>query len=102
MGLFNCTTNIDYLGTLTGRIGFTFDQFLIYGKGGAAVQRAHFGMISLPRDGIPNVFGGAATQWGWEQAAASSSPSVQHCQLSPNTISSISAAAASRWLIRME
>jgi opacity protein-like surface antigen len=66
VGLFNCTTNIDYLGTLTGRIGFTFDQFLIYGKGGAAVERAHFGMIPSPRNGISNVFGGAATQYGWE------------------------------------
>ena len=42
------TTNIDRLGTFTGRLGFAFDRFQIYGKGGAAVAHSHFGMVPFP------------------------------------------------------
>jgi opacity protein-like surface antigen len=90
-GQFSCTTNIDRLGTFTGRLGFAFDRFQIYGKGGAAVARTHFGMApfvskSNPdrqgdededdeedegegENGVPvhrnSRFTGSATQWGW-------------------------------------
>jgi opacity protein-like surface antigen len=66
---FVCTTNIDGLGTLTGRIGFASDQFLIYGKGGAAAERAHSAMVPYPGFGITNVFNGSTTRWGWTAGA---------------------------------
>src|SRR6516162_2711182 len=68
-----CTTNIDSLGTLTGRVGFAFDQFLIYGKGVAAAEHAHSGMVPYPffRLGEPvtNIFTGSTTRWGWTAGA---------------------------------
>jgi opacity protein-like surface antigen len=70
-GNFSCTTHIDGLGTLTGRFGYAFDQFLIYGKGGAAVADTHLGMVPFPPDPeFPLVvntsrFNGSATPWGW-------------------------------------
>ncbi|MFZ0837299.1 MAG: outer membrane beta-barrel protein, partial [Xanthobacteraceae bacterium] len=90
-GQFSCTTNIDRLGTFTGRLGFAFDRFQIYGKGGAAVARTHFGMAPFVsknnpdrqgdededdeedegegENGVPvhrnSRFTGSATQWGW-------------------------------------
>jgi opacity protein-like surface antigen len=63
--LFTCSTNIDGLGTLTGRFGFAFDQFLIYGKGSAVAAHAHYQMTPVPGFGVPNVFNGSATRWGW-------------------------------------
>jgi opacity protein-like surface antigen len=63
-GLFTCTVNVDALGTATGRLGFAFDQFLIYAKGGAAAAHVHDQMVLL--SGITNnTFTGSATRWGW-------------------------------------
>jgi len=69
VALFVCTTKIDNLGTLTGRVGFAFDQFLIYGKGGAAVERAQSAMVPYPGVGITNIFNGTTTRSGWTAGA---------------------------------
>jgi opacity protein-like surface antigen len=63
-GFFTCTVNVDALGTATGRLGFAFDQFLIYAKGGVAADQVHEQMVLL--SGITNnTFTGSATRWGW-------------------------------------
>ena len=63
--LFNCTIGIDGIGTFTGRFGFAFDQFLIYGKGGAAIEHAHYQLAPTTGNGVTSVFNGSATTWGW-------------------------------------
>ena len=67
--LFNCTIGIDGIGTFTGRFGFAFDQFLIYGKGGAAVEHAHYQLAPTTGNGVTSVFNGSATAWGWTAGA---------------------------------
>jgi outer membrane immunogenic protein len=66
----------DEIATLTGRVGYAWDKFLVYGKGGAAF--AHDKYSSNNAGGINNaVFGcgagvppdcavaGSADRWGW-------------------------------------
>jgi opacity protein-like surface antigen len=72
---FLCTNHIDALGTLTGRAGFAFDQFLIYAKGGAAAERVRSEVAPYPGGGANPIFGlmdrfnGTSTQWGWTAGA---------------------------------
>jgi opacity protein-like surface antigen len=69
VALFICTSQIDGLGSLTGRLGFAFDQFLIYGKGGTAFEHTHDRMVPMPGRGNLNVFNGSASPWGWAAGA---------------------------------
>lgn len=39
---FTCSTDIDYVGTVRGRLGFAIDQVLLYGTGGVAFTKAAF------------------------------------------------------------
>lgn len=39
-----CTTEIDWLATLRGRLGFTFDRFMIFGTGGLAAAGVESGI----------------------------------------------------------
>jgi opacity protein-like surface antigen len=62
---FDCTTNIDGLGTATGRMGYAFDQFLLYGKGGAAAEHVHYQLLPFANSRFPTDSNGADTRWGW-------------------------------------
>ena len=46
--LFNCETSTDWLSTVTGRFGYTFDRLLVYGKGGLAVANVSAASIWNP------------------------------------------------------
>ena len=61
---FICTVNVDALGTATGRLGFAFDQFLVYGKAGVAVEHSRDAMVV---GGTASAFSlnGSPTRWGW-------------------------------------
>jgi outer membrane immunogenic protein len=37
------TQNLDYLGTVNGKIGYAFDRFLVYGTGGLAFGQVNYG-----------------------------------------------------------
>jgi opacity protein-like surface antigen len=63
--LFSCNASVDGLGTLTGRAGFAFDQFLVYAKGGAAGQHVHYNMVLIPLAGLANVLHGSESRTGW-------------------------------------
>jgi outer membrane immunogenic protein len=66
---FSCNASVDGLGTLTGRAGFAFDQFLIYGKAGAAGQHVHYNMNLIPIAGLANVLHGSDSRAGWTAGA---------------------------------
>ena len=51
--LYICNSRIDYMGTLTGRVGFAFDHALLYVKGGGAY--AHDTYL-MPASTSPRVF----------------------------------------------
>jgi opacity protein-like surface antigen len=59
---FVCTARIDTLATATGRFGFAFDQFLLYGKAGAAMDHSH--AVLEGRPDAPTIFRGSPTRWG--------------------------------------
>src|SRR5262249_33906807 len=63
---FLCTVNVDGLGTATGRLGFAFDQFLVYGKAGAAAEHSRDAMVQRP---TPFSRTGSPTRWGWTTGA---------------------------------
>ncbi len=62
---------LDWLGTLRGRIGYAFDRFMIYGTGGLAVGHIDFHVrhTQIEEDDgldITAVSGSnGSTQWGW-------------------------------------
>ena len=55
-----CTTNVDAFGTLRGRLGYAWNNVLLYGTGGLA-----YGSIQS------NLDGGSVTNWrtGWTAGA---------------------------------
>jgi opacity protein-like surface antigen len=65
---FICTVNVDGLGTATGRLGFAFDQFLVYGKAAVAVEHSRDAMVV---GGTTSAFSlnGSPTRWGWTTGA---------------------------------
>jgi opacity protein-like surface antigen len=56
--------NVDALGTATARFGFAFDQFLVYGKAGAAVEHSRDAMVRRPETTAFSL-NGSPTRWGW-------------------------------------
>jgi opacity protein-like surface antigen len=46
--LFNCETSIDWMSTVTGRLGYSFDRLLVYSKGGLAVANVSAASIWNP------------------------------------------------------
>lgn len=59
---FICHSHIDSLGTITGRLGDTYGNFLIYGKFGAAwAHETHHAY----RNNGTNDFTGSSTRWGY-------------------------------------
>ena len=67
--LFSCNASVDGLGTVTGRAGFAFDQFLVYAKAGAAGQHVHYNMNLIPLAGLASVFNGSENRTGWTAGA---------------------------------
>jgi opacity protein-like surface antigen len=64
---FTCHTQINGFGTLAGRLGQTFGNLLLYGKGGAAWDsESHFALDSIS---APNAFSANNTRWGWTVGA---------------------------------
>ena len=55
------TSKIDALGTITGRIGYTWDRSLLYVKGGAAWARDKYSGF----DSLGPVYSASETRWGW-------------------------------------
>jgi len=65
-----CHTNIEWLGTLTGRVGWAVDHALVYVKGGAAVTHTKYSydflpitLVAIPLDNF------SSTAWGWTWGA---------------------------------
>ncbi|GEP00054.1 outer membrane protein [Methylobacterium haplocladii] len=52
------TQNLDYLGTLNGKLGYAFDRFLVYGTGGLAFGNVSYGasFFGTPANGLPLQF----------------------------------------------
>jgi outer membrane immunogenic protein len=67
-GSWNAEGKVDWFGTLRGRLGYAFDNVLIYGTGGAA-----YGRVKANEDWMNGpdsyVFSHAKTQWGWTAGA---------------------------------
>ncbi|MFG1477523.1 outer membrane protein [Xanthobacter sp. V4C-4] len=56
-GGFTASSNVDYFGTIRGRLGYAFDRFLPYFTGGAAWGKTGFtGPWAVSSDGV---------RWGW-------------------------------------
>ncbi len=64
MAGLHCENRISSLGALTGRIGYAFDQSLLYAKAGGAVadQRYTLNSLAVPDGGVST---DKATNWGW-------------------------------------
>jgi opacity protein-like surface antigen len=72
--LFTCEASMDWLATVTGRLGYAFNRLLVYGKGGLAVGEVTASSVFNPRtlnlgDGesppSATVFSGHDTAVGW-------------------------------------
>ncbi|WP_342149534.1 porin family protein [Methylorubrum sp. SB2] len=52
------TQNLDYLGTVNGKLGYAFDRFLVYGTGGLAFGQVAYGaqLFGTPANGLPLQF----------------------------------------------
>jgi outer membrane immunogenic protein len=59
---YRLSTRTDQLATVTGRVGYAWDHFLLYGKGGAAWAHDRYGIQNLNSvDGIGCGIGASAT-----------------------------------------
>jgi outer membrane immunogenic protein len=65
-GTFNVKSDLNWLGTARGRIGYAFDRFLVYGTGGVAFGGLHH-TISAAFPGTADFFVGRRndTEVGW-------------------------------------
>jgi outer membrane immunogenic protein len=60
----SCSAQIDALGTAAARLGWAFDRFLVYGKGGAAwTNDSYQVLITTPVTSF--LFSTNLTRWGW-------------------------------------
>jgi outer membrane immunogenic protein len=59
--LFTNRTEIDAFGTFTGKVGYAWNNFMVYGKGGAAVQSIDYRYFN----NVTGVTGGTADQVRW-------------------------------------
>jgi opacity protein-like surface antigen len=71
---FTCHTRVDALATVTGRVGGTYGNALVYLKGGAAWAHDKYDMISPagntpPRTGPTNLFNASEVRAGWTVGA---------------------------------
>jgi opacity protein-like surface antigen len=56
--------NTDFLSSLTGRLGYAFDNFLVYGKGGVALAGDKYN-VTGSFQGLPFAFQGLENRYGW-------------------------------------
>ncbi|MGH6682313.1 MAG: outer membrane protein [Pseudolabrys sp.] len=61
LGGGNATVKNDYFATLALRLGYAFDRFLVYGKGGAAFTREKWDIT----DGVGGFANGSFRRTGW-------------------------------------
>lgn len=59
------TNNVEWYATLTGRVGWVMNNFLIYGKGGAAWAQTN---MEVENGGV-TIFNGSTTRTGWTVGA---------------------------------
>ena len=61
-------SRIDAIGLFTGQIGYSWNSFLLYGKGGAAVVRDNYDIfLNAPQGPLPTGYiaaRGSETRWG--------------------------------------
>lgn len=57
----NASLKNDYFATIAGRVGYAFDRFLVYGKGGVAFTRDKYDIT----DGIGGFANGTFNRTGW-------------------------------------
>jgi opacity protein-like surface antigen len=62
LAFYVCNSRIDYMGTLTGRVGFAFDHVLLYARGGGAYAHDDYQMTA---NVITNAFTGSDNRFGW-------------------------------------
>lgn len=60
---FTCKTSIKHLGSLTGRVGYAFNEWLPYIKGGGAWTKDDYEASG------PSLFTGSNSPWGWTVGA---------------------------------
>jgi outer membrane immunogenic protein len=60
------TSSVDWIGTVTGRVGYAGDSWLLYGKGGWAVASLE---LSGNNPGLPDSFSRSGTVNGWTAGA---------------------------------
>lgn len=65
---YNLTTNIDWFGTLRGRIGYAWDNLLLYGTGGAAYGDVEVS-TNYSEPGFSEGSSFSDTRWGWTVGA---------------------------------
>ena len=61
-------SSIDFIGTLTGRVGYADGPLLLYGHGGAAWASARYSLIGFFAPGLEFAVGDS-TKWGWTLGA---------------------------------
>ncbi len=59
---FTCRSRLDALGTFAGRLGWAYDNVLIYGKAGAAWATERY---VANRDDLTSTFNGNSFRWGY-------------------------------------
>lgn len=64
----NVDTKTEFLTSVTGRIGYAFDDVLLYAKGGAAMAGDKY-EVSGTFTGLPFDFRGLEDRWGWTAGA---------------------------------
>lgn len=60
---FGSRTEIEWLGTIAGRVGYTFDRVLLFVKAGGAWTREEYSAFRV--DSGETWFTGKFTRWGW-------------------------------------
>ena len=65
-GSFRSEAKVDWFGTIRGRIGYSWDNLLLYGTGGAAYGNVK--VSAQDSEGF-NFFSKSDTQWGWTAGA---------------------------------
>jgi outer membrane immunogenic protein len=62
-------SKIDFVGTVTGRLGYAVDRSLFYVKGGGAWVNEKFSITDTAVGGAVHFDGGSQTRWGWTVGA---------------------------------
>jgi outer membrane immunogenic protein len=60
-----CRTELNWLGSVAGRVGYAFNNVLVYAKGGFAFADEEYQVIDVSGLGLFNAFSGDETRTGW-------------------------------------